>query len=197
MTPTPTQTIPGLSEILRRILLPLTIFAVVLLSLLLLSWLLLLPKFTRVELHGVAQDFGRLQAYSQEVATSIRSSEERRLALILPLADSPYGELVAKKMSTPDLFAFFQQIKNVSQSFLPEKRQVVILQTIVLKGQVVELTGDVRNVGLQSMAVLAQFVDALRAMPDVANVDYPSFIREQDSAIGFHSPFTLRIHLKH
>lgn len=188
--------VPGLSEILRRVLLPFALFAVVLLSLLLLSWFLLLPRFTRVELHGTPQDPSRLQSYSEEVETAIRSREERRLALILPLSDSPYGELVSVKVDASDLFAFFEQIKNVSQSFLPEKKQVVILQTIALKDHVVELTGDVRNVGLQSMAVLAQFVEALRAMPDVERVDYPAFQREQDSAIGFHSPFTIRIHLK-
>jgi len=196
MTPTSTQTTPGLNEILRRVLVPLALFAVVLLSLLLLSWFLLLPRFTRVELHGASQDPERLQAYSQEVETAIHTSEERRLALILPLADSPFGVLVDAKMSTPDFDAFFQKIKNVSGSFLPGKKQVVIIQSIALEDQVVELTGDVRNVGLQSMAVLAQFVDALRAMPGVDRVDYPSFIREQNSTIGFHSPFTLRIHFK-
>ena len=190
------QGIPGLTAILRRVLAPLALFAVVLLSLLLLSWMLLLPRFTRVELHGASQDPAQLQAYVQGVEAAIRSTEARRLALILPLEDSPYGVLVREKMWAPDLLAFFTQLQNVTQSFLPGQARAVVLQSISIKGQTIELTGDVRNVGLQSMAVLAQFVEALRVMPGVGRVDYPPFQRVQDSAIGFHSPFTLRLRLK-
>jgi len=187
--------LPGPREVLRCVLFPFALFSVVLLLLLVLSWYLLLPRFTRVELHGVPQDPSRLQTYVEGVQAETKKMEEKRLALILPLDHSPYGILVQEKMSQPSLLAFHEQLKNVARTFLPEQSQAVMLQSISWERDTVVITGDVRNVGLQSMAVLAQFVEAVRAMPGIARVDFPSFTRERDEAIGFHSPFTLRIHL--
>ncbi|MFH1443822.1 MAG: hypothetical protein ABIG34_00330 [Candidatus Peregrinibacteria bacterium] len=185
---------PSLKEILRRVLFPFALFAVVLLSLLVLSWYLLLPRFTRVELHGASQELSHLQTYVQEIQAETQKLEDRRLALILPLDDSPYGHLVQKKMSQPSLLSFYEKLQNVARTFLPEQSQSVVLQSIRWEHEVIELTGDVRNVGLQSMAVLAQFVESVRAMPGVERVDFPSFTRERDEVIGFHSPFVIRIH---
>ncbi|OIO55779.1 hypothetical protein AUJ46_00595 [Candidatus Peregrinibacteria bacterium CG1_02_54_53] len=186
---------PSLREILRRVLFPFALFGVVLLSLLVLSWYLLLPRFTRVDLHGTSRELSHLQTYVQDIGEQSQKLEDRRLALILPLDGSPYGRLVQAKMSQPSLLMFYEKLQNVAQTFLPEQSQSVVLKVIRWEHDVIELTGDVRNVGLQSMAVLAQFVEAVRAMPDVERVDFPSFTRERDGNIGFHSPFTIRIYL--
>lgn len=185
---------PGPREVLRRVLFPFALFSVVLLMLLVLSWYLLLPRFTRVALHGVPQDPSLLQAYVQGVQDETKKMEGKRTALILPLDDSPYGVLVQEKMSQPSLLSFHEQLKNVARTFLPEQSQAVTLQSIIWERDTVVVMGDVRNVGLQSMAVLAQFVEAVRAMPGIERVDFPSFTRERDETIGFHSPFTIRIH---
>jgi len=185
---------PGPREVLRRVLFPFALFSVVLLMLFVLSWYLLLPRFTRVELHGVPQDPTRLQTYVEGVQAETKKMEEKRLALILPLDHSPYGVLVQEKMSQPSLLSFHEQLKNVARTFLPEQSQAVMLQSISWERDTVVVTGDVRNVGLQSMAVLAQFVSAVRVMPGIERVDFPSFTRERDETIGFHSPFTIRIH---
>ena len=185
---------PGPREVLRRVLFPFALFSVVLPSLLVLSWYLLLPRFTRVEVHGVPQDPSQLQTFIEGVEAETKKMEEKRLALILPLDHSAYGVLVQEKMSQPSLFFFYEQLKNVARTFLPEQAQAVAVQSISWERDIVVLTGDVRNVGLQSMAVLAQFVEAVRAMPGVERVDFPSFTRERDETIGFHSPFTIRIH---
>jgi len=184
----------GPREVLRRVLFPFALFSIVLLALLVLSWYLLLPRFTRVELHGVPQNPARLQTYVEEVQTETKKMEEKRLALILPLDHSPYGDLVQEKMSQPSLPVFYGQLKNVAATFLPEQSQAVVLESISLEQNVVELKGDVRNVGLQSMAVVAQFVEAVRTMPQVKRVDFPPFTRERDEHIGFHSPFVIHIH---
>ncbi|ALM10224.1 MAG TPA: hypothetical protein DEB30_04535 [Candidatus Peribacter riflensis] len=184
---------PGPREVLRRVLFPFALFSVVLLSLLLLSWYLLLPRFTRVDLHGVPQDPSRLQAYAQEVRAAMRGMEDKRLALILPLDRSPYGALVQEKMSQPQFFALFEQFRNVAHTFLPEQPQAVVIQSMVWEKGAIILKGDVRNVGLQSMAVLAQFAKAVQAMPGVERSDFPTFSRERDETIGFHSPFMLRV----
>ena len=62
--------------------------------------------------------------------------------------------------------------------------------------KIVEISGDVRNVGLRSMTVLAQFVDAVASLPSVASVQRPVFTREKDEDVGFHSPFTFHITLQ-
>ncbi|MDO8468724.1 MAG: hypothetical protein Q7S29_03120 [Candidatus Peribacter sp.] len=185
---------PGPREVLRRVLFPFALFSVVLLLLLVLSWYLLLPRFIRVELHGVPQDPSALQAYVQGVQDETKKMEEKRTALILPLDHSPYGVLVQEKMSQPSLLAFHEQLQNVARTFLPEQPQAVLLLSISYERDSVVLTGDVRNVGLQSMAVVAKYVEAVRAMPGIERVDFPSFTRERDEKIGFHSPFTIRIH---
>jgi hypothetical protein len=177
-------------------MLPFALFGIVLLLLLLLSWFLLLPRFTRIELHGTPQDLNRLQAYSREVQTELQRVENKRLALILPLSESPYGLLVREKMRQPHLLELYEQLQNIAKSFLPEQPRAVILEAIRFKGGMVELQGDVRNVGLMSMAVLAEFTDAVKAMPGVERVDFPTFTREKDPAVGFHSPFVLRFSLK-
>ncbi|MFH0851905.1 MAG: hypothetical protein V1876_04120, partial [Candidatus Peregrinibacteria bacterium] len=162
--------VPGPREVLRRVLFPFALFGIVLLSLLVLSWYLLLPQFTRVELHGVPQDPSRLQTYVEGVQAETKKMEEKRLALILPLDHSPYGVLVQEKMSQPSLLSFHEQMKNVARTFLPEQSQAVEVQSISYERGIVEVTGDVRNVGLQSMAVLAKYVEAVRAMPGVERV---------------------------
>lgn len=184
----------GPREVLRRVLFPFALFSIVLFLLLLLSWYLLLPRFTRVALHGVPQDLARLQTYMETVDADTRTLEEKRMALILPLDDSPYGVLVEEKMSQPSLLSFYEQLQNVARTFLPEQPQAVHLQSIGFERDVMIVTGDVRNVGLQSMAVLAQFVSSIREMPGIERVDFPAFTREHDASIGFHSPFTLRIY---
>ena len=190
----PTPVSVGPREVLKRVLFPFALFSVVLLSLLVLSWYLLLPRFTRVALHGVPQDPSHLQTYVEGVQAETKKMEDKRLALILPLDHSSFGDLVQEKMSQPSLLAFYEQLKNVATTFLPEQSQAVFVQSISYENDVVQLKGDVRNVGLQSMAVVAQFVEAVRAMPGVKRVDFPSFTRERDENIGFHSPFVIRIH---
>lgn len=197
MTLTPAPSAPGPGEILRRILVPLAIFAGVLLSLLLLSWFALLPRFTRVDLHGTLQGAEELRAYVRQMEDDIRHQEDRRLELILPLDSSPFGELVQEKTASPHLLDFAERVRNVARTFLPGQAQAVLLTSFAQERQTVELAGDVRNVGFQSMAVLAKFVEALRSMPGVARVDFPPFTRQRDADIGYHSPFTIRIHLQH
>lgn len=187
----------GIQEMLRRVLFPFALFGIVLLTLLLLSWKLLIPAFTRVELKGSPQDPAALETTVRDMREKLTRIEGKRLALILPLDDSPYGGLVREKIDQPSFIALFTQLKTVARTFLPEQSQAVILSSLIWKGdRVVTLTGDVRNVGLQSMAVLAQFVEAVKGMPGIERVDFPSFKREQDPVAGFHSPFTFSIHLK-
>lgn len=196
----------GLKEVLRRVLFPFALFGIVLLTLLLLSWKLLIPAFTRVEFKGSPQDPATLETTVRDMREKLTRIEGKRLALILPLDDSPYGGFVREKIDQPSFFTLFTQLKMVARTFLPGQPQAVILSSLTWKGdraaaaslapRVVTLTGDVRNVGLQSMAVLAQFVEAVKGMPGIERVDFPPFQREQDPVIGFHSPFVFSVHLK-
>lgn len=186
---------PAPREVLRRVLFPFALFSFVLLALLVLSWFLLLPRFTRVDVHGAPQDPLALQRSIEEMDAKMKALEQKRLALILPLSDTTFGVLVKEKIEQPDLLIFIDHLKNVAKTFLPEQPQAVHFAAFRAERDVIVVTGDVRNVGLQSMAVLAQFVEAVRAMPGIGRVDFPPFSRERSEDVGFHSPFTLRIHL--
>jgi len=194
----PRVSVPGFREILRRAALPFAVFGFVLFMLLALSWFLLLPKFTRVELHGMLQSSSDLQAYVQDVKREIAKVEGKRDALILPLEDSSYGALAQAKaggVSPADMHA---AITGTARSVVPEQSDAVSLTSVRFDGSAnaIEIQGDVRNVGLRSMTVLASLVDAFGALPFVAHAEHPSFTREKDDLIGYHSPFQLRLILK-
>lgn len=193
-----TRNVPSLGEILRRIAMPFALFSIVLFVLLLLSWFLLLPRFTRVQLHGTSRRPGELQDYVASIQHETRVLEEKRLSLILPLDATSYGALVQEKMALPSLASVQGILLNVAANVLPARRDAVVVQTLHLTGSggIVEVSGDVRNVGLQSMAVLARFVEAAERFSFVARIDRPVFTRERNTTIGFHSPFHFRLHLQ-
>ncbi|MDD4627876.1 MAG: hypothetical protein PHE68_00580 [Candidatus Peribacteraceae bacterium] len=194
----PRVSVPSFREILRRAALPFAVFGIVLLLLLVLSWVLLLPRFTRVELHGMLQNADDLQAYVQEVKTEIGKVERKRDALILPLDGSSYGALAQTKVEMQSLPAMHAAITGTARSVVPEQSDAIALTSVRYddSSRSIEVGGDVRNVGLRSMTVLAELVDAFGALPFVAHAEHPSFTREKDPDIGYHSPFQFRLMLK-
>jgi hypothetical protein len=191
------RAIPGVGEILRRVAGPFAIFAFVLLSLLLLSWVLLLPRYTRVELHGMLLRPAEVLSMVDEVREGLAKMEEKRQSLILPLDASPYGSLVREKVEGPSLLTFQETIRNIARTVVPEQEYAVWIEVVRMKSDgTAEIRGDIRNVGLQSMAVLAQFARMVGNLPSVTQADLPTFTREHDPQIGFHSPFSFSVTLR-
>ncbi|MDD5623539.1 MAG: hypothetical protein PHI23_02415 [Candidatus Peribacteraceae bacterium] len=194
----PTSPLPSAGEILRRVALPFALFCVVLLSFLLLSWFLLFPRIARVDLHGSLVGAGDLRAREQELAAKVALLEEQREEYLSPLDDTAFGRLKVLKAEQPSFLEVRASVLEAAQGAVPEQEDAVAIGSIryLEGGRRLSITGDVRNVGFQSMTILAQFVETLGHLPGVVSVDPPAFTRESDPVIGPYSPFSLTLTLR-
>ncbi len=188
----------SLPDILERIAVPFALFSIVLLSLLLLSWYLLLPGFTTVDIAGSVRSIADVPLYEQQLMQDIAETQEARDMLVMPLKGSLYENLKEEKRSRALVMRLRSDILHVAISLVPSHPDGVHIQTISFhpSKESVEITGDVRNVGPSSMTVLAQFVDALGHVPSVQNVRASKFVREENAQLGFYSPFTIQLLLE-
>jgi hypothetical protein len=183
-----------LQEILRRTALPLLLFAGVLFSLLLLSYILLLPRFTRLhKADGTALSPRAIAQYERSLAADLTAQEEERIRLVLPVNDDTFDMLKERKrvLSLPDVKE--QLIQAAAR--LGETQETVVFTRIAIDGDAVTAEGDVRNVGTRSMTVLAAYIEELTQLPFVSDLERPGFSREQLPDGSFRSPFTLRFRL--
>ncbi len=193
LTPAPRS---SASAILRRVALPFFLFSVVLFGFLALSWAFLVPRLTRVEVAGSVLGYAELEARKSDLTQEILDAERHRKDLILAIHHPQYLALKALRegrLSLPELKVRMSDIakKTVAQQ---DAIHVAALSYDVEK-KVVAAEGDVRFVGSRSMTVLAEYVENLRADPAFASVSTPTFLREDDSVSGPHSPFSLTITL--
>jgi len=189
---------PTFRQIAERLALPFALFTGVLLGLLVLSWFLLLPGFTRVDIAGTVRTIGEVRTYEQELKTDMRTTESTRDLLINPLKGSAYELLREEKRRAYAFDELRSAVEQVVASVSSDYPDSIHLSHVVLDTESQELlvSGDVRNVGPRSMTLLAQFADALGKISLVSEVKTPRFIREEDPVIGMHSPFTLSLRLQ-
>lgn len=170
---------------------PLFLFAAVLAGLLLLSWTLLLPLFTRVEVQGSLQSLKDLEELRSDLESQVTDAAAKREFAMLPFHDARYAALANADESALD----FSELRRVLQ----EKAEAIVDQPDAIhissitydapqKSLVIE--GDVRFVGTRSMTLLAQFIEELSKNPLFAEVSLPRFVRE-DGPHGPHSPFQI------
>ncbi|MEI8230115.1 MAG: hypothetical protein WCG83_03170 [Candidatus Peregrinibacteria bacterium] len=196
--PLPTFAPPHLTfaEILRRAAVPFALFAFVLLGLLMLSWLLLLPRFTSIEIKGSLLSPEQAVTAVTQMKEDLKIAEAKREALLLPMDDSVYGGLVRGKIEQTPLPDILSVLRNVAKSTGMEQPNAIMISTMTMNDGVLTISGDVRNVGLKSMTVLAQFAAAVAKLPFTASMQQPTYSRERDPVIGEHSPFSFRISLR-
>ena len=180
----------------HRVGFSLFLFAMVLAGLLLVSKEFVLPHFTQVNVQGELLDAVALSQYAKQLHADIATAETKRDQLMLPVNDATYSMLKESKALYPSMEVLTQELKDVAhqQSFSGS----VYFREITLNADAATLTlsGDVRNVQTRSMTVLAQFVEALRTLPFVKDIVPPSFTREEDPTIGFHSPYSITLTLQ-
>jgi len=187
---------PGLGAILHRIAVPLLVFCAVLLGLLSLSYILLLPQLTRVEILGEQRDTVELRAHIQQLKASVLSMEDQRSSLVTPLEDGLFSFMKSRKLSQPS-FLLIKSIVYEAAKVVPEYPHAVhVTQMHYTADGSVVLTGRVEGVGPRSMTVLAQFVDALKKSASVQSVDLPRFTREQSDDGAFVSPFQFTMYVR-
>ncbi len=182
-----------LPKILERIALPLLLFAVVLFTLLLISWLSILPRFTHFQVSDVNLSPTEMAAYANQLKAQLSTMEETRDRLVLPVIDPSYDVLKKQKrtlMSLPEIRA---QLLDAA-AHVPDAQDAVTISHLSFDAEqgLVVFSGDVSNVGPRSMTVLAQYVDQLGTLPMVVHLVRPSFTRIQDEGDTFHSPFSMQ-----
>ncbi len=197
MTDTNTQTAASssLSAILARVSMPGLLFSGSLYALLLTSYIYLLPAFTNVERpDGMAMTPRAIAEYEKSLTASLVSAEEHRLILVQPVDDPLYRSLVEERASKPSIESMEEQFRQAAAR-LGEPGKGVVLSRITIEGDSVSIEGDVRNVGLSSMTVLAAYSDKIAGLPFVSELQRPSFTREKLPDGSVHSPFLFRFNL--
>jgi hypothetical protein len=183
--------------ILQRIAVPFALFSSVLTVLLLASTLVVLPRFTRVEVNDTSYSALELQQRRAELEAHLADLERKRDQLVLATNIPLYRTVKERKNAAAPPLAVWSLLKDLAKSVVTQN-DAVHLSSLRYRPQEqqVEASGDVRFCGPRSMTVLAEFVELLTKNERVTGLSRPQFIREVDSAIGPHSPFTLSFTLK-
>ncbi|UPA22453.1 hypothetical protein K8942_05390 [Candidatus Peribacteria bacterium] len=193
MFPTPTLT-PAQKEpfqdILERVALPLMLFSAVFFVLLFVSWFGILPRFTSFAVSDERLSPVEMETYVSHMKAELMTQEDTRNRLILPTYDEAYETLKSAKRSEMSAFVLRKKLEEMGVA-VAMKKDAVVITRISTDGSTVTLSGDVRNVDLRSMTVLASFVEAVEDLSFVSNMTRPSFTREQNADGTFHSPFTI------
>ena len=190
--------IPSVGSIIRRVALPFLLFSTVFFGLLLLSYYLLLPRLTQVEVAGKQHNTAQLQSYVTDLQAEVNKLEDARSDFVTPLRDGLYGAIKKDKFSTKGFNDLQEQIIDTAEKVIEEKEEAIHFASFEYfpTKQIFHLSGDVSNVGPRSMTLLAQFVDLLKGMEEVESVDLPRFTREHSEEKGYYSPFDFTLHIQ-
>lgn len=190
--PQPQTAVPAKDpSILARIALPLLLFTGILCALLLLSYALLLPRFTRVDVMGKRLSPREVIEHRNQLTASLHALEEDRSTLILPFIDPLFDALKSLRGATPSLTVIHRELADAAAR-TGEASGTILLSSLSfdVETREVRVSGDVRHVGPRSMTLLASFIEQVESLPMVTALVRPAFAREEDPQIGFHSPFT-------
>lgn len=170
---------------------PLFLFAAVLAGLLLLSFSLLLPLFTRVEVQGSLQSLSDLEELRSDLESKVMDASAKRESAVLPFHDARYAALANAADSDPDFSELRRALQNIADAIVDQPDAIHISSmTYDAPQKSLVIEGDVRFVGARSMTLLAQFVEELSKDPIFVEVTLPRFVRE-DGPTGPHSPFRI------
>jgi len=188
---------PTLGHILKRVALPFFLFSAVLFGFLTLSWYLILPKLTTIEVAGQKRDAVQLKNYVMDLQANVLEMEDVRSELVTPLRSGLYGVAKEFKFSVLSPMSLCSQIMQIGSELVADQKDAIhisILRYNQSKGTL-HLEGRVQNVGPRSMTVLAQFVEALKELEWVSDINLPRFTRDHDQEKGYISPFVFQLQL--
>lgn len=175
--------------IVERMATPLLIFSGSLLSLVLLSWFFLLPKFTNVERpDGAAMSPSAIASYTRTLSAQMLEAEKHRTMLIRTVNDETYRTLIDDRSASPTSLDI-EHLLRQSAARLAEQEGGIIFSRITVEKTQVTVEGDVRNVGTRSMTVLAALIDLVEQLPTVTQMQRPAFTRQTLPDGTMHSPF--------
>lgn len=179
-----------LSTIAKRVALPFLLFSGSLFSLLLLSWIFLLPKFTNVERpDGTAMTPSSIAVYTRTLSANVLEAEKHRTMLVRAVNDETYRRLIDARAASLTPLDIEQYLRQAAAR-LGEREAGITFSRIVVDQHIVTVEGDIRNVGTRSMTVLAAFIDSVAELSIVSDFKRPAFTREILPDGSMHSPFT-------
>ncbi|MBI2636172.1 hypothetical protein HYW84_02485 [Candidatus Peregrinibacteria bacterium] len=160
------------------------------------SWALLLPRYTRVEVGGDLRDTAQIIAYRAALEAKISSQESERRRLVLAVHDPQYDDLKAGRLGRVSLDELRSRLTEHAAK-ISARDDVVLWNSFAYDPEEkrLRIRGSIGNVGVRSMTVLAAFAQSLKSLPFIAKVTTPRFMREEDRKTGFRSPFDITITL--
>lgn len=188
----------SLDQIFRRSSLQFFLFSAALMGLLMLSRYVLLPPLTQVEVSGSLMGLQELQVHKQGVEKDIIALEKKRNSFLSPQQSDIYRTLQKRKLARMRVQDIRKDIGRIAKTLVPDQEDVILLLGMEYdgRGDVVEIWGEVRNVGTRSMTVLAQFVESLRDLRLVKDIDASRYTRREDQDGSYYSPFDIYLLLE-
>jgi hypothetical protein len=178
------------SAIIDRIAMPSLLFAGSLFALLLLSWTFLLPRFTHVERpDGSRLSPRQVSTLERAIKAELTTAEEHRMILVRPVNDELYRTLTSERSATLMPSDITEQLR-LTAARIGITEDALHIASLSIDDERVTVTGDIRNVGLRSMTVLAAFSDAIARLDFIDDFERPAFTREAGADGAFRSPFT-------
>jgi hypothetical protein len=188
---------PTVGTLLRQVGVSFFLFAFILTALLALSALLLLPALTQVSVGGRERSGAEVHSSTAQLLGDITRTQAQRDESVLPLSDPEYQSLKSQRQAVPSFVPLYEGVLHCAVALVPVKDAIVVQSvTLDAPSRTLSVIGDIRNVGPQSMTVLARFVSELGRLPFVSSVSQPLFQRLDDPVLGMHSPYSLTLTLR-
>lgn len=201
MTNTPVITEPGTegvqTTILQRIAPPFFSFSFVLFMALLASQTFLLPRVVTFRVGEVQVSVDEALAYERTLRAEILTLEDRRDELVLPHIDDEHDALMRAKRSAPSVVDMKARVESAMRNVAEPVGASVSIDAVQVDvpTRTVTARGAVSGPKPSTMAVLAAAVDAVRALPEVADLTPPPLTRDELPG-GYRSPFSFTFVLR-
>lgn len=187
------MSVSPVQRLLSMVAMPLLVFALVLTAALVASRAVLLPRLTQVSVGGQMHAATDLRALQADLLSRVSDAEDLRNMLVRPMSEATFDAAKARRASQHNIMNVESDVKRLASSYDVDGKHVIVFTAFHIDGVTgaVSLSGDVRNVGPQSMTVLASFLDDLTKLPGVRDMSPGKFLRVDDPDIGPHSPFNV------
>lgn len=202
MTDTPVITEPGTESvqttILQRIAPPFFSFSFVLFLALLASQAFLLPRVVTFRVGDVQVSVDEALAYERTLRAEVLSLEDRRDELVLPHIDDEHDALMRAKRTAPSVVDVKARVESAMRNVAEPNGASVSIDAVQVdaSSRTVTVRGAVDDPKPSSMSVLAAAVDAVRALPEVADLTPPPLTRDELPGGGYRSPFRFTFRLE-
>ncbi len=188
---------PNPETILQRISVPFFSFSAVLFLSLLASQTFLLPKLTTFTVGDLSLSVDEAIAYERTLRAEVLSLEDERTELVLPYIDDTHAALMEQKRQTPSVVDVRNNVESAMRVVAEAEGADVFVDAILVEtdDRTVTVRGRIEDEHPGTMAILAAVVEAVRALPDVADLTAPALTREAIVG-GYRSPFTFSFTLQ-